>query len=315
MALIGLPGVKPQPVAAAIDQRAVTSGVPALELEGEFMDILKSAEGGFPKSDVIQEQAGPNGLVKKRIASPRYQDIAIQCHPVVPKPLFDWIAAMLNGSIVRKNGAIITMDLNRAEQSRLQFNNAMLTEIGFPACDGASKEPGYLTLKWAPEVTSPLAGKGSVTAGVAKTPKTWSPANFRLTIQGLDCTKVSRIEALTVRQSVVDTDLGQARDFKKQAARLDVPNLIVSLAEFSAGTFYAWFQDMVIKGNSGDNNERSGMLEFLDPTMRNTLFTIHFARLGIFGFTPERSDASADGIKRVKAEMYCEQITISQGKV
>jgi hypothetical protein len=279
------------------------------------MDVLKSAEGGFPKSDVIQEQVGPNGVVKKRIAPPRYQDIAIQCHPVVPKPLFDWISAMLNGSPVRKNGAIITMDLNRVEQSRLQFNNALLTEVGIPACDGASKDPGYLMLKWAPEVTVPSAGKGTVTGAVAKTQKVWLPANFRLSIQGLDCTKVSRIEALTVRQSIPQSDLGQARDLNKQAARLDLPNLVVSLAEFSAGTFYAWFQDMVIKGNSGDNNERSGMLEFLDPTMKNTLFTVHFARLGIFGFTPERSDASADGIKRVKAEMYCEQMTLSQGKV
>ena len=279
------------------------------------MDILKSAEGGFPKSDVIQEQVGPNGVVKKRIGPPKYQDIAIQCHPVVPKPLFDWISAMLNGSPLRKNGAIITMDLNRAEQSRLQFNNALLTEVGIPACDGASKEPGYLTLKWAPEVTVPSAGKGTVSAAVAKTQKAWLPANFRLTIQGLDCTKVSRIEALTIRQPIADNDVGQARDLKKQPTRLDIPNLVVSLAEFSAGTFYAWFQDMVIKGNSGDSNERSGMLEFLDPTLKNTLFTVHFQRLGIFGFTPERSDASADGIKRVKAEMYCEQVSISQGKV
>ena len=84
----------------------------------------------------------------------------------MPKPLFDWIAATLTMSYMRKNGAIITADYNRVEQSRLQFNNALITEIGIPACDAASKELGYLTVKFAPEFTTPLAGKGNVIAAV-----------------------------------------------------------------------------------------------------------------------------------------------------
>ncbi|MEO5955471.1 MAG: hypothetical protein ABIR36_07255, partial [Nitrospiraceae bacterium] len=122
--------------------------------------------------------------------------------------------------------------------------------------------------------------------------------------------KVSKIEALTIKQTMAQNSIGETRDYQKEPSKLEFPNLVISLAEASAGTFYAWFQDMVIKGNAGENNERAGTLEFLDPTMKGTLLTIYFHHLGIFGFTPEKSDANADSIRRVKIEMYCEQMTL-----
>lgn len=238
MALMGVQGFRPQWAAAAVDARSFAA-TSALELDGQFIDFLKSAEGGFPRADVIQQPVGPNGFIKKQIGPPRYQDISIQCSPVLPKPLFDWIAATVSLSYPRKSGAIITGDFNRVEQNRLQFSNALLTEITIPACDGASKEAGYITLKWAPEFTAPLPGKGAAISAPPKNQqKAWLPSNFRLTIPGLDCSKVGKIDALTIKQSVSDGSMGAMRE--KQPAKLEFPNLVITLAEFSAGTFYAW---------------------------------------------------------------------------
>jgi hypothetical protein len=72
---------------------------------------------------------------------------------------------------------------------------------------------------------------------------------------------------------------------------------------------------MVMKGNAGDNNEKAGTLEFLDPTLKVSLLTIYFNHLGIFGFSPEKTDTNVDGIRRVKIEMYCEQITLAPMKI
>jgi hypothetical protein len=36
----------------------------------------------------------------------------------------------------------------------------------------------------------------------------------------------------------------------------------------------------------------------------------HLLALGIFGFTPENAEAGAEKIKRVKVELYCEQIVL-----
>ena len=70
---------------------------------------------------------------------------------------------------------------------------------------------------------------------------------------------------------------------------------------------------MVLKGNSAEENERVGTLELLDPTMKASLLTVTFQHLGIFGFAPKKA-ASTDAIRRVKVEMYCEQITLAPGK-
>ena len=313
LALMGVPGFR-TPFAAGADPRVSPAGSPALELDGQFIDALRSAEGGFPKAEVLLEPAAPNSFGKKHVGPPRYQDIAIQFDPLMPKPLFDWIAATLALSSVRKNGAIITTDLNHVEQSRLQFNNALITEFGIPACDAMSREIGYLTMKFAPEFTTPLAGKGSVVPGVGAKSKVWMKSNFRLTIPGLDCSKVSNIEALTFNQLLTQNAVGQRRNPQQEPGSREYSNLVIYIPETFAGTFYNWFQDMVIKGNAGETNEKPGTLELLDPTLRNTLLTISFQHLGIFGFTPEKSEANAQTIKRVKVEMYCEQMTLGPVK-
>jgi hypothetical protein len=70
---------------------------------------------------------------------------------------------------------------------------------------------------------------------------------------------------------------------------------------------------MMVKGNSLENNEKGDTLEFLDRTMKGSLLTVYFNHLGICGFTP--GQANADTIKKVKVEMYCEQITITPVKI
>jgi hypothetical protein len=126
---------------------------------------------------------------------------------------------------------------------------------------------------------------------------------------------VSKIEAFTVKQKVVQDEFGKTRVPLKEPGKLEFPNLSISVAESSAGTFYAWFQDMVLKGKVGDENERPGTLELLDQSMKTTLLTINFHHLGIFGFAPESADSAAEKIRRVKVEMYCEQITLTPAKI
>jgi hypothetical protein len=313
MAVLGVTGYKPQAFAADA-ARAFTPGMFFLEVEGQPVPV-RSAEGGFPRADVITEPLGPSPFVKKHIGLPKFGEIAVECDPVMPKPLFDWVNSALNMTPTKRNGAIVTADFNRKEQSRLQFNNALISEIGFPSCDGASKDAGYLTVKCAPEFTQPLAGKGTDVPGAlgART-KAWLVSNFRLTIPGLDCSRVMKIEAFTIRQKTAQDTLGQSRDFLKEPGKLEFPNLCVYVAEAYAGTFYAWFQDMVLKGNSGEQNERVGTLELLDPTMHGALLTVTFQHLGLFAFAPEKAISSTEAIRRVKVEMYCEQIALALGK-
>ncbi|MDP1770401.1 MAG: twin-arginine translocation signal domain-containing protein [Nitrospirota bacterium] len=319
MALLSIPGFRTM-AQAVVDARAYSSGNVALELDGQFVDFLKSADGGFAKGEVVTTPIGSTSpFPLKHLASIKYQDIVIQCDPVMPKPFFDWIAAELNGSHVRKNGAIITADFNRVERSRLQFNHALITEIGLPACDAASKDAGLLTVKFAPEFTTPLAGKGGNVVGAvaSKQQKPWIQNNFRLRIQGLEdaCKSASKIEALVFKQIIVQDQVGATRDYQKEPAKMEFPNLVLFLSESQAGPFYAWFEDFVVKGNNGQDRERPGVLELLAPDLKEVLLTVNFSNLGIFGFTPDKQMVGGDAIRRVKVEMYCERLTLAQGGI
>jgi len=319
MALMSIPGFRTV-AQAAVNVGSYSSETVALELDGQFVDFLKSADGGFAKGEVVTAPIGAISSVPlKHLGSIKYQDIAIQCNPVMPKPLFDWIAAELNGSHVRKNGAIVTADFNRVERSRLQFNNALITEIGLSACDAASKDAGPLTVKFAPEFTAPLAGKGGNVIGAvgSKQQKSWTQNNFRIRIQGLEdaCKFVSKIEALVVKQTTATNSVGEMRNSQREPAKMEFPNLVLFLSESQAGPFYGWFDDFVVKGNNGQDRERPGVLELLAPDLKEVLLTVNFSNLGIFGFTPDRQGAGGEAIRRVKVEMYCERLTLAQGGI
>jgi len=152
-----------------------------------------------------------------------------------------------------------------------------------------------------------VSGKYSIDA---KIQKKWLPSNFKLHIDGLDgaCSRVNKIEAITVKQKVVENPVGELRDFQKEPAVLEIPNLVITFPESHSEEFYKWHEDFVIKGNNGDDKEKNGSLEFLTPNLSEVLFTITFKHLGVFKLTPEKVESASENLRRLKAEMYCEEM-------
>lgn len=64
------------------------------------------------------------------------------------------------------------------------------------------------------------------------------------------------------------------------------------------------------KGNSTEDREKGGILEFLSSDNKTVLFSLTFSNLGIFRLTRAPQD-SAQSIRRVKAEMYVERIAFA----
>ncbi len=310
--LIGQPKEQTMPITA--DKRGYVGGRFVIELEGVSAGSPSSAEGGYATADVVVEKLGADNILHKHIAGVRYEDITINCGTEMSKGFYDWLQVTVDQKYQRKNGAIVTADSNLKEVSRLNFYNALITEIGFPALDAGSKDAAKMTVKITPEYTDRAAsgGASSVKSGLGQSAqKKWLPSNFRLTIDGLDCTRVNKIGAITLRQHMVDNAVGELRDSQKEPAYLEVPNLVVTLAESHAQEFYDWHQDFVIKGNNGDDKERNGALEYLTPNLKDVLFTLTFKHLGIFKLCPEKVEAGGEAIRRVCAEMYCEGMGFS----
>jgi hypothetical protein len=296
------------PASAAERQRSYVSGNFFLTLNGVKTGVIKSVDGGGISAEVINEPQGPNYFTKKRIGQPKYEDFAIQVGFSNGKQLYDWIQQTWNMARPRVSGSIISADYNWDAKSERQFTNALLTETTIPAMDGTSKEPAYITLKFAPEFIRSVKASGKLTAEKMEQ-KIFLPSNFRLQIDGLDCSKVTKIESFTVKQGVASKDIGSARDSQKEPGKLEFPNLKITIAETAAQSFIDWHENFVIKGNNNDSKEKNGSLTLLSTNRQTEFAKIEFFNMGIFRIQPDKAQANTDQIKRLTIELYVERMT------
>ena len=292
-------------------ERRFRPGVFALTLSGAGAGFLKAIDGGDAHGEVITIPSGSGGFPNKTISNLRYDDFALQLGFGMTKAVYDWIAASWKMNYIRKQGSITTADFNYQAKSERQFRDALITETSFPALDAASKDAGYLTLQFATEETIDLPASGALSAPATKQ-KLWLTSNFKLQIDGIDATKVSKIEAFSVKQQFVESEVGPGRIGGKEPGKLEFPDLKITLAQSSIATWAAWFDDFVIKGNNGADKEKSGRIVFLSPDLQTELGEIKLINVGIFRLDPDADDpSSADKIARFTAEIYVEQMQLN----
>ena len=289
----------------ATTTRAYTAGAFALELDGTSA-FVQSATGGSIFADVVDEPVGPDGFAKKHLGTVQYEDVVIQAPVPLPATLHDWVARTWRAEAARKNGAVVAANAQGEAQSRQSFQDALLTEVTLPACDGSSKDAAFVSLRVTPESLKTEKASGKVSAEIKTKQKLWLPSNFRLAIDGLDCSRVARIEALSVRRLAVGDPVGAARDYANSPGRLEFPNLRITLSETGAQSWRDWHDDFVVRGNCTDDREKSGTLEYLTADLKDVLMSVRFSHLGIFRLAPLRDGAVA----RVICDLYCERFEL-----
>jgi len=291
--------------------RSYVTGNFQLVLDGIKSGFLKSIEGGTATAEVISEPVGGSPFVTKHLGAIGYDPFVARLGLSMSKDVYEWINASWSANYQRKNGAVVAVDQKQTAVSQREFFNALVTETSFPKLDGGSKDPAYLTLKFAPEYTRTSKASGKVSAPSKQ--KLWLPSNFRLTIDGLDCTRVRSVESFTVRQSLATDDIGDARDYLKEPGKLEFPNLAINLAESSAKTWLDWFESFVIKGNSEDKKEKNGSIAILSPNLKDELLRVDLFNLGIFKIAPDTAEANVDRVATVTAHLYCERMELHLG--
>jgi len=286
---------------------------------------IKDVDGGHVTGEVITEKLGADRLFKKAISNIKYEDVSFKMGAGMSSGAYEWIQHSFDAKCNetgkgRADGAIVCGDYDYNEVSRIDFVHALVTEYGMPALDASSKDAASITVKFTPEKTTYKTGGGNKFVNsrpVKPTQKLWTCANFDLTIDGIPedvLGNVTKVDALTIKQKVVQHYTGKHRDYQVEPTSVETPNLVLTIAESFAKPFMDWHEDFVIKGNCGDKNEKTGSLVYLSQsTTREELFTLNFSQLGIFKVTPEKVEVG-DKIRYVKVEMYCEQIKFNFGK-
>lgn len=283
-----------------------------LELQQQVAGWLLTADGGLASTEPVEEHLAGGHPVRKHAGNVKVNEVTVQCGTSMSQPFYKWLQTSIEYKHERKEGAIVTTNYDYKEVSRLDFFEALLTEIGLPGVDAASKESCKFTLKLSPEYTQTKYSGGS--QSILPTPtgalqqKRWQAANFKLMIDGMDCKAVNKVEPIVIKQMVVDNTIGERLLFQKEPAQIQFPNVVFTIPEMFAEPWYKWYDEFVCKGNSTPANEKRGHLEYLASDCKTVLFILQFHNLGIVKFTPDKLDASTDKIRQVKIEMYCEDM-------
>lgn len=286
------------------------AGLFALELDGQLVGYLSSVEGGEVFAEVRGDVPDATGVVKKQVGGPKFAPIRMSFGLGMAQPLYQWVADFLRRHASPKNGAIVFLDYARVEQSRIEFDQALITELTFPALDAASTAAVYFTLALQPAATRISTASIGIQVpafGLANQPPSTRllAANFRLKIAGLEapCKWLNGVDAIIVNQA---------------SGVLNVPNVTFTLPESQGMAFYDWFKDFVLTGHNADQYERTGTLELFDRKMQTSYFTLTLSQIGICGIRKERKASGAAVTEHLRVEVYCEQMAfastvVSQG--
>jgi T4-like virus tail tube protein gp19 len=298
--------------ARSADQRAFAAGNVAVEIEGVRAKVREAA-GGAAYADVISEALGADHVVRKHIGPPKYEPISLTVGADMPRALATWVSDTLSLKFATKNGAILGLDYNMKEQSRRTFANALLTDVVFPELDASSKDAAYITLKMSPENTRVGTPSGAAVAvSATPAPKNIMASMFRLSIDGLETSHVTKIEAMDVKMKVGSDSLGVVREVTKAPGNLETPDLVFYVSESHADSIAKWHEDFVVKGSNGPDKEKNGKIDVLNASGQ-AIYTIELQHMGITHFTPEPLASSEDSMRMVRVEMYVEQMKFTPG--
>ena len=281
-----------------------TTGVRAfLTLEGQSIGYLDSARGGDAVGQVVDEAPDDLGVVKKHIGGVSFEDITLGCSLGLAGPLYEWIDETWAGRPEALSGSIVVSatDASRSVKSVIEFTEAYLTSTVIPNLRADSSDPAFLQLTLSPRQVSVTAPGGSSPAAASGT--TWRSSNFRLQVRGLDASRVASIGSLAVTRTL---------DADRVPGPLEIGNLELSLSETGASSWAAWAEDFLVNGNSSDENERRGRLNFLAPNLSTVLGYVSFSQLGPVAIRRPAIVSSSNAIRRFQAELYCESVRFTR---
>jgi hypothetical protein len=123
---------------------------------------------------------------------------------------------------------------------------------------------------------------------------------------------VSKIDSFTVKQNIIEHNMGGMRGSIKTPSPIEFPNLTFYLPESDAQPLADHAMKRITRGEIP--GRLSGALETYDHDHR-TLATLEFFGADVVSVTPDRSDSTSEEIKLVKVEIYTESMKFTYNQV
>jgi tail tube protein gp19 len=295
--------------------RAYTAGRFGLSIDGASAKLgwIKDFDGLHYSAEVVTQNLGTVAIQKKSLAIPKMEDGKFTLNFSEQKTaVWDWLQASMDGAHTYRDGAVHACDFDYKEMAVTEFKQALITEWSMPALDAKSKEQIMCTLAIKPETVRQVKGSGSkFQAPMDFAQKKFLCANFRVNIDGLDCSHINKVEGFSFKQKVQENPVGHLREAEIIPTALEYGNLKFTLSAAFAQSWIDWHQQFVIDGNNDEAFEKGGTIELLAPNMKDVLKTFTLKNLGINKISKEKMEANKDAVAGIIAEVYCEQYTFA----
>lgn len=211
------------------------------------------------------------------------------------------------GSKARWNGAVHLANYDGEIKETYTFRDAIVTEWKFVDFDVAGKEPVMMQIKLTPEDFEYGPGSGKVAGESPALQRKYMNSNFRVTCGGLDCTGITKFAGLNVKQTTALQLTGETMVPELLSAGLEYSKEIsVDILAKSIKTWQDWKKNFVDLGNIMD--EKDFTIELLDPSMKETLFTVTVAGCGIMDLAAPKLENNKAASALYSAKMYCDRI-------
>ncbi|HEX4460348.1 MAG TPA: phage tail protein [Polyangia bacterium] len=299
-----------------------TGGSFALELDQKNSAVgwLTSIDGGHFKTTSVDSQVGRDGYVTRYAGKPSYDDVTIGCGAAMSGAFWQWVQASLNRKPERRNGALVAYDFNQRERSRRTFKRALISEIGFPALDAASKSAAALSIKFSPEQITYEEGSGDAMLSQAnndemRKSKHWLACNFNFALEkfkGDVALRNCKVEAFTIKQNIIVNNVGAELEPRKEPGRLELPQVVVTFPESMAKDWFAWFDKANRLGNRSDQYT-TGQIQYLAPDNRSELMRVELDGVSLISIEVDKLEAQREGIANVKCTLNVETMTLVRG--
>ena len=126
---------------------------------------------------------------------------------------------------------------------------------------------------------------------------------------------MTKVEAITIKQKIVEGEVGETRDPGTTVEPLDIGSIVLSVPERFAQPFLDWHKQFVILGNNGAESETFLTLEYLTASQAEVLFTLRFEGVGIYRASHIGENDKKSGQRSVRVELYAETANFFVGEL
>lgn len=292
------------------DLRSHTAGRFALDIGGYNVGYLKKFSGLAMEADVATNDLGPDNVQKKHLANIKWTPGKATIGIGMGKGMYDWIKQSFDKAYAPRNGAFVSADFNNRAQSRLEFQNAIITSLTVPKLSGDSKDPAYFDVEFEAETVRWFRAGGEDITGakIGARQKAWLCSMFRVEIGDLPCRRVASVDSFTWKCSVASDQVGMFREPTKHPAKVTVPDIKLSISDADYGPWAEAARKWFIDGHHLEEHEMNGRIVFLDPSLQTEIGEITLLNVGFKKFAKDDFEANSEKIARFSVELYVEKM-------